>query len=112
MPGWARRSAEDAIAETGVDMTRFATGAHLVSWGGRAPQDHQSGTRKGRARTKKGNRYLGAVLGETATAAVKTQPREGAPSRRIARRRAKPKAQAALGTTQLKVLHKLLSNPG
>ena len=36
-PGWARRSAEDAVAETGVDMTRFATGGHLVSWGWRRP---------------------------------------------------------------------------
>jgi hypothetical protein len=43
MPGWRRRSAEDAIAETGVDMTRFPAGAHLASWGSRAPLDHQSG---------------------------------------------------------------------
>jgi transposase len=112
MPGWARRSAQDALAETGVDMTRFATGGHLSSWGGRAPQDHQSGTRKGRARAKKGNKYLGAVLGETATAAGKTRTREGARYRRIARRRGTAKAQVALGNTQLKVLHKLLSNPG
>jgi transposase len=31
MPGWGRRSAEDVIAETGVDMARFAAGAHLAS---------------------------------------------------------------------------------
>jgi transposase len=111
-PGWARRSAQDAIAETGVDMTRFATGAHLSSWGGRAPQDHQSGTRKGRATAKKGNKYLGAVLGETAVSAGRTQTREGARYRRLARRRGKAKAQVALGNTQLKVYHKLLSNPG
>ena len=73
MPGWARRAAQDAVAETGVDMTRFRTGPHLVSWGGRAPQDHQSGKRTGRAKAKKGNRYLGAVLGETAVAAGRTQ---------------------------------------
>ena len=60
MPGWRRRAAQDAIAETGVDMTRFPTGAHLASWASRAPLDHQSGTRKGRARSKKGNRYLAA----------------------------------------------------
>ena len=41
MPGWRRRSAEDAIAETGVDMTRFPTGAHLASWGSRAPLDRR-----------------------------------------------------------------------
>jgi transposase len=112
MPGWRRRSAEDAIAETGADMTRFPTGAHLASWGSRAPLDHQSGTRKGRARSKKGNRYLAGVLGETAVAAGRTQTREGARYRRLARRIGKPKAQVAVGNTQLKVLHKLLSNPG
>ena len=112
MPGWARRSAQDAIAETGVDMSRFATGAHLVSWGGRAPLDHQSGARKGRAKAKKGNRYLAGTLGETAVAAGRTQTREGARYRRIARRRGNAKAQVALGNTQLKVLHKLLSSPG
>jgi transposase len=112
MPGWRRRSAEDAIAETGVDMTRFPAGAHLASWGSRAPLDHQSGTRKGRARSKKGNRCLAGILGETAVAAGRTQTREGARYRRLARRLGKPKAQVAVGNTQLKVLHKLLSNPG
>ena len=70
MPGWGRRAAQDAVAETGADMTRFRTGRHLVAWGSRAPMDHQSATRKGQARSKKGNRYLGAVLGETAVAAA------------------------------------------
>jgi transposase len=112
MPGWGRRSAQDALAETGVDMSRFRTGAHLASWGGRTPLDRQSGTRTGKARAKKGNKYLAAALGETATSAGKTQTREGARYRRIARRRGKRKAQVALGNTQLKVLHKLISNPG
>jgi transposase len=112
MPGWGRRSAQDAVAETGVDMTRFRTGGHLSSWAGKTPLDHQSGKRTGRAKSKKGNRYLAAVTGETAIAAGKTQTREGARYRRLARRRGKPKAQVAVGNTQLKVYHKLLSNPG
>ena len=74
MPGWGRRAAQDAVAETGVDMGRFRTGPHLSSWAGRAPQDHQSGKRKGRAKAKKGNRYLGAILGETAVAAAAPRP--------------------------------------
>ena len=112
MPGWGHRAAQDAIAETGVDMSRFPTGAHLSSWAGRSPLDNQSGKRNRRAKSKKGNRYLAGLLGETAIAAGRTQTREGARYRRLARRRGKLKAQVAVGNTQLKVSRKLLSNPG
>ena len=112
MPGWGRRSAQDAAAETGVDMTRFRTGGHLASWAGRTPLDNQSGSRNGRAKSNKGNRYLAAITGETAVAAGKTQTREGARYRRLSRRRGKAKAGVALGNTQLKAYHKLLSSPG
>jgi transposase len=112
MPGWGRRSAEDAIAETGADMTRFPTGGHLASWAGRTPLDNQSGSRKGKAKSKKGNRYLGAVTGETAVPAGRTQTPEGARYRRLSRRCGKAKACVAVGSTQMKVYHKLLSTPG
>ena len=111
MPGWGRRAAQDAVAETGVDMTRFRTRGHLSSWAGKTPLDHQSGKRTGRARSKKGNRYLAAVTGETAIAAGKTQTREGARYRRLTRRRGKAKAQVAVGNTQLKA-SQLLADPG
>ena len=112
MPGWGRRSAEDVIAETGVDMTRFPTPAHLASWAGRTPLDNSSGKRSGSAGHKKGNRYIAAITGETAAAAGKTQTREGARYRRISRKRGKNKANVALGNTQMRVLHALLSHPG
>jgi transposase len=112
MPGWGRRSAEDAIAETGTDMTRFPTPAHLASWAGRTPLDHQSGKRAGQPRRKRGNRYLGAITGETSVSAGKTDTREGARYRKLARSRGKAKACVAVGNTQMRVYHKLLSEPG
>jgi len=71
-----------------------------------------AGTSARRARHKKGNKYLAAVTGETAVAAGKTATREGARYRKLARSRGKGKAQVAVGNTQLRVYHKLLSNPG
>jgi transposase len=112
MPGWGRHSAQDVIAETGTDMTRFRTGAHLASWCGRTPLDKQSGNRKGQRKHKRGNKYVTAVLGETAVAAGKTQTREGARHRKITRSRGAAKACVATGNTQMKVFHALLSNPG
>src|SRR6266567_9004527 len=48
------------------------------------PLDNSSGLRKGKAKAKKGNRYLGGLASETAVAAGKTQTREGARYRRRA----------------------------
>jgi hypothetical protein len=101
--GQGRRAAQDAIAGTGPDMTRFRTPAHLASWAGRSPLDSQSGKRKGPGKRKRGNRYPGAITGETAASADRTGTREGARYRKLARSRGKAKACVAPGNTQMRV---------
>ena len=94
-------------------MTVFPTASHLVSWSRWSPQVKQSaGNRKGSNATGRGNPYLGAALGEAAASAGRTQSFPGARYRRLSRRRGKAKALVAVGNTQLKVCHALLSHPG
>jgi DNA-binding CsgD family transcriptional regulator len=97
MPGRGRRAAQDAIAETGTGISRSPRTRAPGLTGGPHPPDNQPGQRNGRAKPSKGNRYLAGLPGETAVAAGKTQTREGARCRRIARRQGKAKAQAAPG---------------
>ena len=45
VPGIGVTGAQEMIAEIGVDMTRFATAGHLVSWAKYAPKARQSAAR-------------------------------------------------------------------
>jgi hypothetical protein len=65
----------------------------------------------GTVQVQEGYRYLAAITGETAAAVSKTQTREGARYRRLARRRGKARALVATGNTQLKA-SQLLADPG
>jgi len=110
--GAGRISAQDVIAEIGVDLTAFPTAAHLVSWARWSPQVTQSaGKRKGSNATGRGNPYLSAALGETSIGASRTQSFLGARYRRLARRMPKKKALVATGNSQLTIIHALLSGP-
>jgi transposase len=103
--------AQELIAEVGVDMTRFPTPAHLVSWAKFSPQTHESaGHRKTKGRPK-GNPWLGATLGNVAAVASRTNTFLGVRYRRIARRRGKGKAMVAIGNSVLTIVWHLLSDP-
>jgi Transposase and inactivated derivatives len=58
IPGIGRTSAEQIIAETGVDMTRFPTSAHLCSWSGLSPGNNESAGKRKSGKTRKGNPML------------------------------------------------------
>jgi transposase len=110
--GVGRAAAQVIIAEIGVDMGRFPTPGHLVSWARFAPGVKESaGRRKGNATTGHGNPYLARVLGEAAVAASKTHTFLGERYRRIARRRGAKRAIVAVGRSILIIIWHLLSDP-
>jgi transposase len=73
IPGIATRSAQAIVAETGVDMSRFPTAAHLASWARLCPGNHESAGKRHAAGTGKGATWLRATLQETAWAAARTK---------------------------------------
>jgi transposase len=86
IPGIGQRTAEVIVAETGGDMTRFATPARLAAWGGLAPGDNESAGKRKRAAARPGNSHLRTALVESAWSTARTRSRPGARFRRLARR--------------------------
>jgi transposase len=105
-------AAQAILGEIGIDMSRFATPAHLCSWAKRAPGIKQSaGKKKGRGATGPGNRYLARILGQAAVNAGRTDTFLGERYRRIARRRGKKVAIVAVSRSILVIIWHLLSDP-
>jgi transposase len=111
IPGISPHGAQIILAEIGLDMTRFPTAGHLVSWAKLCPRTIQSGARSRAGKTGKGNPYLKGVLGEVAVAAAKTDTFLGERYRRIVKRRGKLKALVAVARTILVIIWHLLSDP-
>jgi hypothetical protein len=112
IPGIGRHNAQEIIAEIGLDMTRFPTADHLVSWAKLCPRTIQSGRKSTTGKTGKGNRYLRAVLGDAAAGAGKTQTFLGDRYRRLIGRRGKLKTLVAVARSILVIIWHLLANPG
>jgi transposase len=108
--GIGRDGAQAIIAEIGLDMGRFPTPGHLVSWAKLSPRTVQSGARSRPGKTGKGNPYLKGILGEAAAAAARTDTFLGERYRRIVKRRGKLKAQVAIARTILVIIWHLLTD--
>jgi transposase len=104
-------AAQELIAELGVEMGRFPTAAHLVSWAKFAPIDHQSAGTKKRGATGRGNPWLAATLGEIVAALARTDTFLGERYRRLVRRRGKHRAIVAVGNSVLTIVWHLLADP-
>ena len=111
IPGVNQRTAQTIIAEIGVDMTRFPTAAHLASWAGMCPGNNESAGTHHSGRTRKGNSWLRAALGEAAAAGVGTKNTYlQAQYRRLAGRRGKKRALVAVGHTILVATWHMITN--
>src|SRR5215831_7009416 len=108
--GIGRGGAQAIIAEIGLDMTRFPTPGHLVSWAKLSPRTIQSGSKTRGGKTGKGNPYLKGMLGEAAAAAGRTDTFLGERYRRIVKRRGKLKALVAIARTILVIIWHLLAD--
>jgi transposase len=111
IPGVGATGAQELIAEIGVDMARFPTAGHLVSWAKYAPRARQSAGKAKPGTTGKGNPWLAGTLGEAGIGAARTKTFLGSRYHRLARRRGKPRALVAVGNSILTIAYYLLSDP-
>lgn len=111
IPGVDHRLAEALIAEIGVDMGRFASSAHLASWAGMCPGQHESAGKSRSGRARHGNIWLQRHLAVAAMAAARTKGSYfAAQYARLVRTRGKAKARKAVGHSLLVVAWHMLAD--
>ncbi len=111
IPGIQQRSAEIILAEIGVDMTRFATAAHLASWAGVCPGNNESAGKHRSTHTRHGDLWLQSALVEAAWAAIRTKNSYLAVRFwRIAKRRGQQRAAMAIAHTLLIIIWHMLKD--
>lgn len=73
MPGFGVDSAQQLIAEVGVDAETFPSASQFSSWVGTCPGSEESAEQNRSSRSPKGNRFVRRILTQAAQAAVKKQ---------------------------------------
>lgn len=109
IPGLSSVSANVVVAEIGIDMARFATPPHLLSWACLCPRNDESAGRRRSTRLRPGGNWLKTTLVQAAWAAVKVKGSYlQALFHRIRSRRGAKKAIIAVAASMLTAIWHML----
>jgi len=109
IPGVKRRTATTVLVETGGDMARFSTAAHLCSWAAMCPGLNESAGKRRTGKTREGNRYLRGALIESALASTRAKGSAlQARYLRVRRHRGHKKAIVAVGHQILEIAYYIM----
>jgi transposase len=109
IPGVSEVTAAVIVAEIGIDMSRFPSEGHLLSWAGLCPRMDESAGKHRSRRLRKGGQWLKATLTQAAWAAVKTKDSYlHAKYLRIKRRRGAKKAIMAIAASILTAAYHMI----
>jgi transposase len=111
IPGINRTVAMSLIAETGADMDRFPSAAHLCSWAALCPGHDESAGKRRSGKTRKGNRYLRGALLQAAHAATRARGTAlQARYQRVKRHRGARRALVAVAHQMLEIAYYVMGN--
>ena len=111
IPGIGNTSAEVVISVIGTDMTRFRTDAHISSWAGLCPGNHESAGKRKSGKTRKGNALLRSTLIVCAHSAIKSKNSYFyAQFQRISTHRGKKRAYVAIAHSMLIAIYHMLKD--
>ena len=111
LPGVSDLTAQVMVAEIGVDMSRFPTASHLISWTGLCPRSDESAGKRRSSRVRKGAPWLKTALVTAAWAAVRVKDSYlQAQFHRLRSRRGAKKAILAVAASMLTAAYHMLKN--
>lgn len=110
IPGVGPKVAQTIVAETGADMSRFPSAAHLASWAGLAPAIYESAGKRTPAGRRRGNKWLCAMLVEAAGSVGRMKGKNylAVQHARLTRRRGMTRAQIAVAHSILTTAYYML----